>query len=84
MDRSLAEVKVRRGAQNALKYPHAGGKVQVRGNLGAVCFIIPRKTFAPPALRALTQLQKAGFRKIELLYFVEIPALEKPFWGLTF
>jgi hypothetical protein len=45
MDRSLAEVKVRRGAQNALKYPHSGGKVQVRGNLGAVCFMIPRKTF---------------------------------------
>jgi hypothetical protein len=31
--------------QNALKYSHAGGKVQVRGNLGAVYFIIPRKTF---------------------------------------
>ena len=39
---------------------------------------------APPVSKALTKLPKAGFRKIEPLYFVEVPALGKPFWELTF
>jgi len=38
----------------------------------------------PLASRVLTKLQKAGFRKTEPLYSVEVPALEKPFWGLIF
>src|ERR1700680_2735625 len=35
--------------------------------------IIINCTSAPPALRALTKLQKAAFRKIEPLYLVEVP-----------
>src|ERR1019366_4282983 len=87
IEKSFRNVAIRRDWHTMVSFSRSKRKfwiVCLRLLRQKVPLTIINCTSAPPASKALTQLQKAGFRKIGPLYFVEIPALEKPFWGLIF